>query len=225
MTEININTDDLLKWARAFEQVPKHTHAAIARAINAIGAQIENAAVAYVAEQSDLNPTDVMGMIHVDRATPGNLVWEMDASAVALQQMEWSKPWEKTGDHTFGQGVLLNIITCEDETVCEICKDAAENGPYSAEEIQNLALKWKDYVPPASVKGDRTNLLHPNCRCSTQQWKSMRRVPVTFGKGGLPQMLTAGQIGRALGAELAIEIKGALLERELAMDVAAASGG
>jgi hypothetical protein len=225
--EISINTNDLLKWARAFDEVPRRTHAAIARALNAVGTQIERSAAQYVAEQSDLDPNDVMGMIDVTEATPDNLTWEMNATAVALSQQEWSKPWDKSDDHTFDQSTLLNIVTSHDESVCEICQEAADGGPYSAEEIQNLALKWANYVPPASVKGERTNLLHPNCRCSTKQWSSLRRMPVMFGKpgGSPPEMLTAGQIGREVAVELKAEIDNLLKQSELAMDVATASGG
>jgi hypothetical protein len=225
--EISINTDDLLKWARAFDEVPKHTHAAIARALNAIGAQIERGAAEYVAEQSDLDPNDVMGMIDVTMATPDDLTWEMNATAVSLQQQEWSKPWDKSGDHSFDQTTLLNIITCGDGKVCEICQEASEGGPYSAEEIQNLALKWANYVPPASVTGVRTNLLHPNCRCSTQQWRSLRKTPVTFGKTGAspPELLTARQIGRAVAVELKSEIDNLLKVSELSMDYSTFFGG
>lgn len=223
--EIQFNVDDLLKWARAFDEAPKRSKAAIARALNTVGTQIERSAASAVAEQSDLDPNDVMGMINITEATPEDLAWEMDASAVALQQLEWSKPWEKSTDHSFDQETLLNIITCDDETVCEICSEAAANGPYSAEEIQNLTIKWKDYVPPNSVTGTRTNLLHPNCRCSTQPWKSYRRIPVALGSSGAATApMTAEQIGKAIGEELVVEMKNVLKESELAMDVAAASG-
>ena len=161
--EVSVKTDEILKWARFLQEIPKRTPRAIANSLNAAGDEILRQSIDYLAEMTGLDAPDVQNAIEVKKATPSNLEWSMDASAITLEESpNWERPWDKPGDKTFQSQQLLKIITSEDHKVCPICEEAAENSPYTPEDINALAAKWKDYTPPYPVEGPRTNLLHPN---------------------------------------------------------------
>ena len=205
-TRIKINADDLLKWSRYLDEVPKRTRPAVARAMNDYGNSLLDSAAAAIAGKTGLTPSDVRNQIVVKRATSSDLTWKMDASKVA-PQVEWERPWNKRPDKDFEKETLVKIITSGDEHTCEICEEAAAKSPYTMEEINALSAKWKHWQPDAGM-GGRTNLLHPNCRCSLQPWRQTRQVAVSFGgKGAPPELLNARQLGRKVADELKVIIR------------------
>lgn len=205
MIHVQIETDDLLKWAGYFDELPKKTPAAIARALNSVGGNVLEISVDYFAEGSGLDAVDVRPLIEVHEATAGSLRWMMDASAVTLvDSPNWERPWDKPGDNTFAQQQLLQIVTSGDGQVCEVCAQAAVNSPYTVEDINKLAAKWKDFQPPHLVSGERSNLLHPQCRCQTVPWIQSRRLNVQFATTppSPPVVLNVRQLGEAIASEL-----------------------
>lgn len=210
MIHVQIETDDLLKWAGYFDELPKKTPEAIARALNSVGGNVLEISVDYFAEGSGLDAVDVRPLIEVQEATAGSLRWMMDASAVVLvDSPNWERPWGKPGDNTFSQQQMLQIITTGDQQVCPVCLEAEHNSPYTVEDINKLAAVWKDYVPPHPVVGERTNLIHPNCRCRTIPWIQSRQLNVQFATTppSPPVVLNVRQLGQAIATELGAILK------------------
>ena len=203
---ISINADDLLRWARYLNEVPKRTRPAVARAMNDYGRGVVDSTAQAIAGETGLSAYDVRSMIEVKEATADDLTWKMDATAVAKSE-DWERPWDKREDGGFDKNTLVKIVTSGDETTCEICQEAAEKSPYTMEEINALSARWKHWEPDAGL-GARTNLLHPNCRCSLQPWQQTRRVSVKFGgKGAPPELLNARQLGRRVADEMKVTIR------------------
>jgi hypothetical protein len=205
-----IQTDDLLKWAGYFGELPKRTPEVLANALNSVGDNVLQISVDYFAEGTGLDAVDVRPLMEVQEATPGNLRWVMDASAVVLKDApNWERPWQKPGDDTFSQQQLLQIITSGDHQVCEVCAQAAADSPYTVEDINKLAAKFANKLPEYAVYGERTNLIHPYCRCRTVPWIQSRQLNVQFATTPAtpPVVLTARQLGQAIAAELGTVLK------------------
>lgn len=208
MIELEINTDDLLKWSRYMNEIPKRTPAAIARGLNRFGVNVKAAMMDYLAAETGLSSEQINSVTSVEEASAGSLRWAMDASRALLNDAdEWRRPWVNSADHTFQQEILLNIVT--QPNACDICTTAASHSPYTAEEISNMAATWANFVPAAAAiqNAPVTNLLHPNCHCVTTSWDvTRRRLPIVFG--GVEQMMTTDEIGRELGRIVLDELEG-----------------
>ena len=206
MARLSINATDLLKWARFLDDVPRRTRPAVARAMNDYGRGVLESAVQSIAEETGLSAADVRNRIEVKEASSGDLTWKMDTTKVAPSK-DWERPWDKRSDKDVDQQALVKIVTSGDESTCEICEEAASRSPYTMEEINSLSAKWKHWQPETGL-GARTNLLHPNCRCSLQPWRQTRRVAVKFGgKGAPPELLNARQLGRKVADEMKVTIR------------------
>lgn len=214
--KINVDTRDLVKWGAFFEEMPRATKRAVARAMNTFGEGVVNEYARIIADKNGQDPQDVKSKILVHEADARHLDWVMDASLVVAPNVAWNRPWETRDQSAFDQDTLINIITCGDGYVCQLCLDAAAEGPYTMQQIQVLQSKWADYVPPTPniQPGVVTNLIHPRCRCSVQPWTSYRRLPVSFqpeGAGGNvgstpPNLMTMKQLAHKLKEEIQIEI-------------------
>jgi hypothetical protein len=204
---ISIKADDILKWARYLEEAPKHTRPAIARAMNDYGHGVLESTAAAIADKTGLSIGEVRGQIVVKRATSNDLTWKMDASKIGPAE-DWERPWDKRPDKDIDKGRLVKIVTSGDETTCEVCQEAAAKSPYTMEEINSLSARWQHWAPEVGMVGERTNLLHPNCRCVLQPWQQTRRVSVKFGgKGAPPELLNARQLGRKVAEEMKVTIR------------------
>ena len=91
----------------------------------------------------------------------------------------------------------------------QVCAQAAENSPYTVEDINTLAAKWKDLQPPHLAAGEMTNLIHPYCRCRTMPWIQSRRLNVQFATTppSPPVVLNVRQLGQAIATELGAILK------------------
>jgi hypothetical protein len=210
--KLKVNVDELLNWGRFGEQMSQRTPAAIARALNAYGEGVAKGAAQRIAEKTGIDINTIAETITIKRATPDDLKWSMDASMLSPPDARWSRPWESRNEKAFEQDTLVNIITVEDDCVCEACEEAASKGPYTMAEVRDLQAKWADFVPKTLGGGVRTNLIHPNCRCTIQSWKSLRKVPVMqqgTPKPGAPppQKFTVRQLGQLIASEIRTEIK------------------
>ena len=205
---IRIGALNLLRWARYLDEVPKHTRPAVARAMNDYGAGVAESAAEMIAAETGLDAQEVRTLIEIEEASADNLVWRMDASQVAPPPQDWERPWEKRSGKNFEQQTLVKIVTSGDDHTCEICQEAADNSPYTMDEINQLSHKWQHWEPAAGTVGARTNLIHPNCRCVIQPWQQTRRLSVQFGgKGAPPELLNARQLGRKVADELKVVIR------------------
>jgi hypothetical protein len=199
MLGLEVDTSELLKWSRLMRNVPKRTKAAIARALNTVGDNIVHNAVEYNAEATGLDPSDLERLIVVKKATPDDLTWSMDQSAI-LTKTNFARPWETPDDGTFDQSTLVKVITQNDDYVCEKCIDVADHSPYTLEEVRNLNPYGPDF-------GTGTNLVHPNCRCATAPWQATRELPVSVvGTDAPPELFTMRQLGQAVAAEMQVAI-------------------
>lgn len=192
---VDINATDLLKWARHLEKVPEAMKPAIANTLNFVGNSVVDKTVQFIADNTGLDPTDIRNTMLVHQATSDDLTFQMDASQVAPPSLDWSRPWDTKdqssfdqSDADFDQSMLVKIVTMEDDLVCQLCQDAAEDSPYTLEEAQQK-------LP-----------IHPNCRCLLQPFYSYRRLPVVFShedaSGPESAELTLSQLGDELARQL-----------------------
>lgn len=190
MIDLHIATDDLAKWARHYEQLPNRTKTALARALNTVGEGIVTEAVDKIARNTGLAPNVIRDAIKIHQASPRHLEWSMDATEFAPPSLDWSRPWDRGRQDATATDKqrLVKIVTMDDDKVCVICEEAAENGPYTLEEAQGM-------LP-----------LHINCRCMMQAWQSLRKLPVVFNESGSPEFLTVKQLGRKVAEELKVTL-------------------
>ena len=205
---LSVDAVALLKWARYLDQIPKRTRPAVAHALNDYGAGVVRSTAEQIAERADLDPNEVMSLIEVKEATAEDLTWRMDATQVAPPSQDWERPWAARDSKQFQKQTLVKIVTTGDDRTCDVCNDAAAKSPYTMDEIDRLASKWKDWEGGAGATGFKTNLIHPNCRCVLQPWAQTRRLSVSFqGKGAPPELLNARQLGKRVADELKVSIR------------------
>ena len=162
MIEIKIQAADLLKWGEQLDEFCKDVPIMFSSVLNKLGDSALQTSTDYLSAQTGLDGIDVRNAIQIHEATPQDLLWAMDARSVTLEPSpNWARPWQAPGDNTFNQQQLLRVVTSGDGRVCEICAAAAEK-PWTVEDINAAAAKWKDFQPPYPVVGERSNLLHPN---------------------------------------------------------------
>jgi hypothetical protein len=212
---IKVDGSDLLRWARFYEDMPRHTKRAVARALNAFGEGIVRETVRIIADKNGWDPDVVRQRLVVQEADEHDLEFVMDASAVVSSSQDWNRPWDQRETTAFEQDTLVKIVTCDDGYDCQVCQQIAAEGPYTMSQVLEMQAVWADYVPPTPniAPGPITNLIHPRCRCSSAPWSSYRRLPVNFqGDGGnvgsAPQhLMTMKQLARAVKDEIVTEIK------------------
>ncbi len=179
--DIKIDSTGLLTWAAYLDKIPSKTPIAIAAALNQFGDSFTRAIENDAATRTGLSAHDIHSQLAIKRATPDSLNWEIDVSKIGSSSTT-SRPWVRRQwakgeeDDNFEPGELVNVVTREDNLVCQLCLDISEEGPYTVEEASNKI--------PA----------HVNCRCIMLPYVPMRRVPVTFStrmgpppRGGGPQ--------------------------------------
>lgn len=212
---LKVNASDLLHWARYYDELPRHTKPAIARALNTYGSGVVEEIVRQVAAKNNWDPDQVRQRIIVKPADADDLTYKMDASLVVPQSQSWNRPWQTRDNSAFEQNTLVKVITVDDGFDCDICRQIAAEGPYTMQQVNDMQARWADYTPPTPNihPGTITNLVHPRCRCTTQPWSSYRRLPVAFqgqsgSVGAAPtRLFTMKQLGKALQDELSVTIR------------------
>jgi len=208
MFKADVNIDPLLAWAKRLGKLPKRTPYAAARALNQYGETIIKRAAQQIARQSGLDPSVVEDGIKVKKATASDLSWSLDASELVLAgDMAWQRPWDTRDDSDIDKDRLVQIIAHQD--CCEVCAEIVADNPYTVGQVQTMAQKWKDYVPKHTPPGERSNLIHPNCRCAVTAWSNNRaQVPVVFGGGNATEaaVFTREELAVVVANELRIEL-------------------
>ena len=219
---IKVDASDLLKWARYFNEIPKRNKRALARALNTFGEGVTNDVIRRMAEKNNWDTQDVASKIVIQRATPDNLCFRYDASLVIPASQQWHRPWNTRDDSEFEQNTLVKIVTMNDGYDCDVCRQVAEEGPYTMAQVVQMQAQWADYTPPTPNihPGVITNLIHPRCRCQSQPWSSYRRLAISFqGQSGsmvsaMPaQLMTTKQLAKEAVKEMKLEIS--LLKRSI----------
>lgn len=212
--KIKVDADDLLKWARFYDEIPRRVKHGLAKALNTFGEGVVTETVRLLAEKNGWDPDVVRSRIIVHEADDHDLEFVMDASAVVAPSQNWQRPWTERDSDSFDQDSLVTIVTSDDGYDCELCKRIAEEGPYTMREVRDMQAKWADYVPPTPniAPGVITNLVHPRCRCCSQPWSSYRRLPVSFqGSGSVGStphhLMTMKQLAKTVRNDLITEIR------------------
>jgi hypothetical protein len=198
----------MLKWTTYLGKIPERSNAAIVRGVNAYGQQVVRTWAEQLADRAGLEPGAVMRLIVIKEARGGKHEFVADASAILNSNPAWQRPWQERDQSAYERDTLVKIITSHDESTCEICLEAARNGPYTLRQVKDMALKWAHFQGKGG-KGFATNLLHPNCRCVYQPFTATRRLPVSVGgTARAPKIpMTARQLGQLVAAELKISIR------------------
>lgn len=213
--QIKVDGSDLLRWARFYEDMPKSTKRALAKALNTFGEGVVRETVKAIAEKNGWDPDVVKSRLIVREADEHDLEFVMDASAVVAPSQDWNRPWPERDQSQFEQDSLVNIVTTDDGFDCELCRQIAADGPYPLSDVMTMQAKWADYVPPTPniAPGPITNLIHPRCRCTSAPWSSYRRLPVSFqaeggNVGSTPKhLMTMKQLSKIVKNEIKTEIK------------------
>jgi hypothetical protein len=205
----SVDARELLNWANYLEEIPKVTSQAIANGLNNYGEIVARQAAEEYAEKSDLQASEVYNSIVITPATARRLEWRMDLSALKASTEDLARPIGGRADNQFRDQELVTIVMTHDARgPCEVCEEAAAMGPYTQAQIDIIAHRWRDFNPPRPVQGERTNLLHPNCRCIVTPYANKRRLRVTYGaKGVRSKLYTGKQLGEAVANELRVSIK------------------
>jgi hypothetical protein len=204
---VDVDVSDLLKWARYFERIPRESKAALSRALNTVGHNVAENMTSYLSDATGLDKHDIANMIAIKEASPDDLEWSLDATKVMGQS--GSRPWENRDTSTFEQQTLVKIVTLEDGHDCDICNEAAEASPYTLEQIKEMRAKWENFTPSdhGPAPGERTNLVHPNCRCVLQPWKATQRS-FSASMGGMPpELMNVKQLSEAVREELKLILR------------------
>ena len=162
--DLKVDAEDLVKWNRYLDDIPRVTKTATATALNTFGDGVLREVVNTIAAKNDWEPDEVMSRIVVKEATPRDLEWSMDASLVVPGD-EFTRPWPDRDTSQFEQNTLIKIVTMDDGFDCDICRTVAAEGPYTMAQVLDMQQKWADYVPPTPnlAPGVISNLIHPRC--------------------------------------------------------------
>ncbi len=158
--EFKVDFSQLEKLIETMKKYPDRLKKSLAGGLNKYTAEIVELIIQEYARQTGQNESDARAQITIDRATPDDLTTQIEQ----LAAFGWASPGEVSA------GTLVKIVTTEDERVCEICQNAAEDSPYTVAEINRLREKWKHFHGAPGFT--RTNLIHPNCRCVLQPWRT-----------------------------------------------------
>lgn len=174
MVIIELDTSDVEKWAGYFDAIAARTPYGIARGLNNYGQHIKGVVFEYLSATTGLDVEAISSVSVIHEADANHLAWEMDASRALLQDSDnWNRPWpQRPSDDEFESQILVDIVT--QPGCCEVCSNEAAGGPYTLEQINELAAEWANFVPTglswleALTRAPVTNMIHPNCRCTTK---------------------------------------------------------
>lgn len=198
MIRVSIDASALVRFVQNLQRVPAAIERAAARALNSIGEQVLDSVMDAVSAQTGMDAELLRNYIMVQRATPDNTEFSIDASQALIEAPE-TRPMPLAGRRRFAQRPsgyfhaeeLVQIVTMGDELVCQICQDLEADGPYQIEEARQLI--------PA----------HPHCRCLVQSHRSRRELPVAFRKGQNVEVasVTMQQLSTRMRDEVRITLK------------------
>ena len=163
--KVNIDTSDLVEFVGQANKVEKVTKPALITGLNVLGDQMVSVLSRNLQRSTGLGLEQVLGMIRVDRADPGDVAYEVKIDHRLLSRgartVEGQREVREFG--TEQPETLVIIVSKEDELVCMECSVLAASGPMSIE----IA---KQHIPA-----------HPNCRCVIVPFVQVRRrLPVTM---------------------------------------------
>ena len=163
--KVKIDTSDLVEFVGQANKLEKVTKPALITGLNVLGDQMVSVLSRNLQRSTGLGLEQVLGMIKVDRADPGDVAYEVKINHRLLERgartVEGQREIREFG--TEQPETLVIIVSKEDELVCMECSVLAASGPMSIE----IA---KAHIPA-----------HPNCRCVIIPYvRVRRRLPVTM---------------------------------------------
>ena len=163
--KVKIDTSDLVEFVGQANKLEKVTKPALISGLNVLGDQMVSVLSRNLQRSTGLGLEQVLGMIKVDRADPGDVAYEVKINHRLLERgartVEGQREIREFG--TEQPETLVIIVSKEDELVCMECSVLAASGPMSIE----IA---KQHIPA-----------HPNCRCVIIPYvRVRRRLPVTM---------------------------------------------
>jgi hypothetical protein len=176
MIRIDIDASDIQRFIQEFRHLSDEVKRAGRDALNEVGDEMTTRTVRELALNTGIGPHHAWQFVKRTRATLRNLLYEVRLNNELIEQEGRGAPLERTFEerisNTFKEGILVRVMTAEDNAVCEICQDIAEQGPYSLEEIRKLKARHPHFLSTAL-----------NCRCKLSPAKFTRRLPVTMKEG------------------------------------------
>ena len=163
--KVAIDTSDLVEFVGQAVKVEKVTKPALITGLNVLGDQMVSVLSRNIQRTTGLGLEQVLGMIKVNRADPGDIAYEVKIDHRLLTReartLEGQREVREFG--TEQPETLVIIVSKDDELVCMECSVLAASGPMSIE----IA---KQHIPA-----------HPNCRCVIVPYVQVRRrLPVTM---------------------------------------------
>lgn len=214
MMKLRVDASDLIRWSTFADQLASKIPKVLAHTLNYIGEIVVQEIANSIASQTGMPLTDILQAIDVTPANTSSLVFKIDARNAAVTErnnLSPSRPWESgRDDQTFDQLKLVNIVTF-DSFCCKVCEEAEADGPYTMEQVRTMQAKWADWTPTnmhLTLDGPRTNLLHPNCRCTIAPWRSPgRKLAIRPAPKAPEELMTLKQLGKFASDQLRVEIK------------------
>ena len=163
--KIAVDTSELVEFAKKAGKVEKATKPALITGLNLLGDHLVSVLSRNLQKQSGLALEQVLGLLKVNRADPGDIAYEVTINRRLLEKdvktLEGQREVREFG--TKDPDTLVIIVSKEDELVCMECEILAASGPMSIE----IA---KQHIPA-----------HPNCRCVIVPYvQPRRRLEVTM---------------------------------------------
>lgn len=195
MIAVKVFTKDLQRIWKVLETRKTKLLGAAAKMLNNIGDKTKQEMAYMISSQTLIPAETVLNSITVKRASSGDLNYHIDATKAFIgmetRPMGSGSKFKQRPEGYFHPKELVNIVSMEDDKVCEICQEAVEHGPYTIEEAQAM-------LP-----------LHPHCRCLVASSIERRTLPVEFKKKGKAEINTVSikQLVSKLLKESKIQLK------------------
>lgn len=200
---INVQSSDLLKFARQLEEQPKRNKTLIANALNETGRGMVREIINTISDETGMPVEMLARLVKIRTANRNRHDFTVDMSAIYSPEAtdpRTGSRWGKKSRTEFVAEELVNVQTAEDEKVCPECERIAEEGPYSLGEAQTL-------IPH-----------HPNCRCTLVPYVSRKRLAFTFEqstgaqrrvRGGIRhiQQASLSQLAQKVSREMIVQLR------------------
>jgi hypothetical protein len=215
MVTFSFDYSEVVRLVRWNERIAKEniTDQAISSALNEYGDGLAREMRQDISNTTGLSTEAIRSHMVTERASPGNLNFDIDFDIGGLSGDIMSRPVTtednaEGGDPVFGEEqmvqVLLNGGGGDDDRTCDVCREIAAGGPYTIAEARS------NIHHGATIGLNR-------CRCIIVPWKSTKRLPVTFETlvGNKPTIVekrvSIDELAKILAREIEIKVLGGVL--------------
>ena len=199
---VEVDASDITTFVNRMANWPVQFGTVQVSALNDVGGGVVRQLTQLIADDTGLSYSAAGKYITFTRATMANRefqvrvksdILEEDAKSDRIPAREWPQR-----ESSFTDDQLFNVVTAQDDAVCNICERISKEGPYSVAQIRGL-------------KGRHGHFLSRdlNCRCETTPFKPVRRLPVRMRVRG-SQMADMQQTARQLAQRILKDSMGAI---------------